>query len=568
MNKIVKWLLLVLCTVLIVLVAVGCAFGDDGNGGNGGEVLPGDTTDTDTTYTIQYSDDTGIKSIEVENGALYSFADLPSREGYRFTGLWNQKSGGTMYVDENGSAVSPFTDKTNIVLYPQFEPLTYTLLLDFGGADPSGSARTLTVRYGEKIPALATDLRLEHKNFVGWFTQPDCGGVQVADEYGLLAERSVLIAGAYDLTDTARRVRLYAGFRGEMHTLTLYIDESNGIYEEVQVEHGTPMSAVRTEGRVGGKAVLSWSKVKNDTGLTNLFSGKVTEDMTLFAAEYAPVIDFETRGGDALTSLVAKQGYGITLPTPKREYYRFMCWETENGEEYVTSVMPAEGIKLYARWQAKLIFSSNGGSRVDDISLAPGAEVRLPTPTKSGYLFAGWYTERKQPYTSATMPEDSVKLQAGWYAVKKDKQILITTDESDYLDDEVYGPTTASKSDYSIIDMSAYQGMTVRLQVCYKATRRSNAHPNPSVSEYKLGAFLYSEKTVSDAYILKKDWHVNDGDGYVLCTFDVETYVLSDAFMLCWVKNFGGNNISNCDAWFYDVYVDITYPDTSIVLFS
>ena len=160
MNKILKWLLPVLCTALIVFVAVGCVFGDDS------EVLPGDSTDFYTTYTIQYSDDTGIKSIKVAPGALYSFTDLPSREGYRFTGLWSQKTGGTQYVDENGGSISPFTDKTNLVLYPQFEPLTYTFLLDFGEADPSGNTRTFTARYDEELPALATDLRVDHKDFV------------------------------------------------------------------------------------------------------------------------------------------------------------------------------------------------------------------------------------------------------------------------------------------------------------------------------------------------------------------------------------------------------------------
>lgn len=542
----IRWRLLVtLCVTLLLTMAVGCTFGDDEE----------DLAETPVTYTIQFSDDTGIKSIEVTSGALYSFTDLPSREGYRFTGLWSQKSGGTQYVDENGSAVSPFTDNTNIVLYPQFEELSYTILLDYGGADPNGNARTFSVKYGAELPALPTDLRLEHKNFVGWFTQPACGGVQVADEYGLLAERSALISSAYDLTDPAQRVRLYAGFRGEMHTLTLYIDEPNGIYEEVKVEYGTPISAVRTEGRVGGKAVLSWSKVKNDTELKNLFSGKVTEDMTLFAAEYAPAIDFETRGGEELDSLIAKQGYGITLPTPKREYYQFMCWETESGEEYAASVMPAEGIKLYARWQAKLIFSSNGGSRVADISLAPGAEVTLPTPMKSGYLFAGWYTERKQPYTATSMPEDSVKLQAGWYAIKQDTKVLIAADK--YINCEsVTNPT----KDYSTeLNMSAYVGMKVELSIHYEVKYDYNS------DGCLVGVYLYSTTTMSDAYLITKNMREQGKGAAVAYEFDVTTTVYSDTFMLCWArtKRPSGScmNVS-------DVYVDISYPDTSVVLFS
>ena len=554
MKKAIQWLLLAVCMTVFLALAVSCAFGDDGDA-----QLPDDTEGTPATYTIQYSDDTGIKSIEVQEGALYSFTDLPSRVGYQFTGLWSQKTGGTLYVDENGSAVSPFTDKTNLVLYPQFEPLSYTLLLDFGGADPSGNARTMTVRYGEAIPALATNLRLEHKNFVGWFTAPDCGGTQVADAYGLLAERSTLLAGAYDISDAARRIRLYAGFRGEMHTLTLYIDEANGVYEEVQVEHGTPISSVRTEGRVGGKAVLSWSKTKYDTELKNLFTGKVTEDMTLFAAEYAPVIDFDTRGGEVLSSLIAKQGYGITLPKPKRDYYQFMCWETASGEEYTASVMPAEGIQLYARWQAKLIFSSNGGTRVPDISLAPGEEVTLPTPTRSGYLFAGWYTERKQLYTATAMPEDSVKLQAGWYTVKQDRKVLVTADTTRKSDRYTLGPSRDFRNEF---DMSAYVGMTVTLSVHYKA----GYDLNRDYSGILLGVYLYSGTTVSDGYLIAKNMCEQKGSAYVAYSFDVTTTVNANTLMLCYART---KRIENWDCMlFSDIYVDITYPDTSTVLFS
>ena len=88
MKKAIQWLLLAVCMTVFLALAVSCAFGDDGDA-----LLPDDTEGTPATYTIQYSDDTGIKSIEVQEGALYSFTDLPSRVGYQFTGLWSQKNG-------------------------------------------------------------------------------------------------------------------------------------------------------------------------------------------------------------------------------------------------------------------------------------------------------------------------------------------------------------------------------------------------------------------------------------------------------------------------------------------
>ena len=545
--------IILLLFLLYVLMAVGCY------DWRGGQTATNTTPEEPIKYTIRYSDDTGTKSIEVTDGEFYAITDLPSREGYRFTGLWSQKTGGTQYVDENGSALSPFTDKTSLVLYPQFEPIRYTILLDYGDANPNGNPSTLTVNYGEKLPELPTNLQLEHMEFVGWFTEPNRGGEAITNSFGVLADKAFLISDAYQLSDPAHRIRLYAGFRGEACTLTLWLDTAKGISEQVVVERGTPASAVRAEMRIDGRTVLSWSCVADDTSRRYLFNGTVRDNMTLYAAEWAPVIDFETEGGTSVASIVAQWGSIVTLPTPEREHFRFAYWRMSTGEKYSSEIkMPSYGAKFYAHWLPVLTFESNGGSEVTEISGEAGSMIRLPGSTRSGYEFAGWYTEDKKLYTSSVMPEVGMTLQAGWLLLKSNRVDLPGAGESVCIDTR---STPSERSNLSTkIDLSAYREclLPVVLSIHYRA-RWKIANP----SNAQIGVFLCASDRISASELLVEDLHTQSTTREVPYSFTAETEVNTDTYLLCWVDR-NGKDFS----YISDVWVEIRYVDTSAVLFS
>lgn len=46
-------------------------------------------TSQEQTYTIQYTDSTGVHSIEVQSGKLYSISAIPEKNGYEFMGLYD-----------------------------------------------------------------------------------------------------------------------------------------------------------------------------------------------------------------------------------------------------------------------------------------------------------------------------------------------------------------------------------------------------------------------------------------------------------------------------------------------
>ena len=219
------FLLLICC---IVLPGCGLFSSNDGYVDNSGSNQP-------AVYKIQYTDDYGTYIIEVEDGDPFSLENIPQREGYEFLGLFDSEVGGTQYVSSNGTSLSAYTDKKNIVLFPQYKAKQYLLQLDFQGASVTGS-RNYTVTYGESLPELPKNLILSNKEFVGWFTEPDCGGEQVADKYGLLLDKAIVNSANFDISDSNNFIYLYAGFEPEKFTVTFNF--GNGIQsQQLQIDY-------------------------------------------------------------------------------------------------------------------------------------------------------------------------------------------------------------------------------------------------------------------------------------------------------------------------------------------
>ena len=146
-------------------------------------------------------------------------------------------------------------------------------------------------------------------------------------------------------------------------------------------------------------------------------------------------ISYETNGGNSISNVTVAVGAEPTqfgkLPTPTKEGYEFagwyydealtnpvnaeynasvkhIEWVNENGCEYTKNV----DVTLYAKWIEKpaiiqvcplpidggsfrISYETNGGNSISNVTVAVGAEPtqfgKLPTPTKEGYEFAGWY---------------------------------------------------------------------------------------------------------------------------------------------------------------------------------
>ena len=113
------------------------------------------------------------------------------------------------------------------------------------------------------------------------------------------------------------------------------------------------------------------------------------------------------------TSVYISQGSTIgQLPVPIRRGYIFNGWytETSGGTQIDSTYIPQADITIHAQWTEKstntVVLDANGGTiSPDEIDVNPGSAVgTLPTPTREGYRFLGWYT----------LPQDGVKVESDY----------------------------------------------------------------------------------------------------------------------------------------------------------
>ncbi len=143
-----------------------------------------------------------------------------------------------------------------------------------------------------------------------------------------------------------------------------------------------------------------------DSGLLTPFNtaNPVNQSLKLYAKWTAIptyTVTFNSNGGSAVESQTVYEGETATEPTPPtRSGYTFEGWyDSTLTTAYIFSTPVIADITLYAKWTAvathTVTFNSNGGSAVTPQTVNDGALATEPTPepTKSGYLFGGWYSD-------------------------------------------------------------------------------------------------------------------------------------------------------------------------------
>ena len=141
--------------------------------------------------------------------------------------------------------------------------------------------------------------------------------------------------------------------------------------------------------------VLSWDKKYNN----------VVSDMTV-TAQWTPAtlsVKYDVTGGivsNGSKKVTYLGNYG-DLESPKRDGYTFTGWYTAaNGGTQITKDTKVEVTSdqtIYAHWTANsyaVTFNADGGTVTANTKTVTfgNAYGELPTPTRSGYTFAGWWT--------------------------------------------------------------------------------------------------------------------------------------------------------------------------------
>lgn len=361
-----------------------------------------------------------------------------TRKLYTFLGWARTRKATTPeYTDQKEVKNLVTTQGGELILYAVWRPDSFQVTLNPNGGKLNGADQsvTATLRYGETCETLPTPTKYGY-DFVGWNYQEDGKGFSVGTNTS--ADKVV----AYGT--------LYAQWRAKQITVSFDTNQGSGSsvpdsVNDITVTYGSTYANLPITGRVGYDfngwytEATGGTKVEKTTGVTR-------EDHTLYAHWTARKyeVGFDAVGGKFSDNNNFKSIYHdyddtYKLPEePTRTGYTFLGWYTDRSGgtkvENTTQVTTAQYHVLCAHWKANkytVTFDAqggtfpNGGSTTQTMNLEYDRSYSVPqqNPTKSGYVFEGWYTQKTDgtQVTSLTLmstPQNHT-LYARWRKIEK-----------------------------------------------------------------------------------------------------------------------------------------------------
>lgn len=266
---------------------------------------------------------------------------------------------------------------------------------------------TYTTHYGEAFDFTALNNTGVNDPLNGQFTKFQSVTTDAQVQVGTDANGSP-INQTIDLTQPISGKVAQAIAKGDVTATANYVDDSvqvtytfTGIDVKDHVERirkGTEstydFSAVAAEAGMAVKSITpALGKVDNTTTYT-VECGKIV------GPEYT--LTFVTNGGTDVAPITRVGGALVGNITPTtRTGYNFEGWYSDSAltNKFDAKLMPKENTTLYAKWtpnEYTVSFHVNGGEELTDgntIAVTYDSTYgSLPTPTRIGYGFDGWYT--------------------------------------------------------------------------------------------------------------------------------------------------------------------------------
>ena len=345
---------------------------------------------------------------------IITLKNTPSLDNHEFLGWYDAPVGGT----RKDSNLSYVTTAGNVVLFAHWrELINYTVLFDADGGYMDSNSYSNYSGTECDLPGASRDGYW----LVGWF-DGDTNRGKAGDNY-TIPERNVTLTAHWSPIYTVTYDMTNGGT----------VSPASSTYEgtAIMLPTPTPGSQPTFEG---------WFTAASGGTKTGIAGDSYTpsENVTLYAqwSNNIPVM-YNENGGSCDTSRDTYDGMTpITLPHATRAGYQFNGWYTAaSGGTKVgdagATYTPDRAITLYARWTAYTVtYDANGGSVSP--SSASGM-VTLPTPTRTGYTFNGWYTATSGGTKignggASYTPTEDITLYAQWTV--NSYKVTITTSNS------------------------------------------------------------------------------------------------------------------------------------------
>lgn len=329
-----------------------------------------------STYTITYNNNggSGCSTTSVTYGGKYGTMCEPTRNGYAFIGWFDENYKdkplnyySDTYSDLNGAfgydadalynhyitygksegrrisqyaKGDSFTDNANKTIYAGWYAQGYTISYNSNGG--TGSMASDVVKTGETATIKANEFTKKGYTFAGWTTKSD----GTDDGYGWTGWSGAwtYTNGQYGISGNA--LTLYARWTPKSYTISYNGNGGTGTMTSDTVSTGSTATIKANAFTKTGYKFVGWTT--NSDG---------TDD-----------------------------GYGWTSGWSG-------TWNYDNGQYGIAN----DKLVLYARWDNHytITYNDNGGSGCSSSSktVTYGSTYgNLCTPTRDGYIFAGWYS--------------------------------------------------------------------------------------------------------------------------------------------------------------------------------
>ena len=329
-----------------------------------------------TTYTVVYKDglaynkafdDRSFPNLSVDENTP-DFGSTPTRSGYVFTG-WTPTVAEKVKAPEDGSTV-----------------ITYTATWEVDNWNSNDNSETGGDGIPDKYQALVKFLPGDPNGEVGGKTTQVITMPKTGAEY--VSEVKLGNVEGFEVATATPKI----GFEFNVWTM-------NEVTDETKDE---------------AKTTVTPKDVTVTAGSKTTFFAHFKSIPTTYTVTYTDGVD-----GKAFENQQYSAKYDDKTPafdgTPTREGYTFAGW-TPTVADKVTG-----NANYIAKWEAKsytVTFNSNGGSTVDPQTVKYNDKAKEPlAPTKSGYTFAGWYTDNEKfttKYDFASPVTKDIPLYAKW----------------------------------------------------------------------------------------------------------------------------------------------------------
>ncbi len=209
---------------------------------------------------------------------------------------------------------------------------------------------------------------------------------------------------------------LYAKIVGDSTVTFMNGDE---VHATATAQNGLVDMTAIADPTLEGSEFLGWNTMADGSGDYVDSTTVYDEDTTVYAIYKGIVtVTFNANGGveaDATVDTLTGETVDALATTPTRTGYHFLSWNTEadgSGDEFTTSSIVNANMTVYAIWQKAIEVTFDAGYEgAEEIPVVYASLAGIATipaaPTRTGYIFDGWYVGEDEVTAETVFTEDT-----------------------------------------------------------------------------------------------------------------------------------------------------------------